>query len=298
MTQESQNQLTVPSKKLMEKKATIFVSGISSSTKYSEIKKLLSKFGPIKKVMKVKNKKKGSNGYFLVIFRHVCDAEKALGSAGLEGLCLKGGRQLQFRPMLKGKALEEYKKNLDLKRVEIRGIEIELNESTKSNLKAIFGKFGQIQSLFFAEKNDKDRPSLSDQVLYITYATQEGSKRCLNTPIFFQGRQLIVTSTAENNQEVEPAGQSLSHNRGSSSIIGVGSTRDSELERKCRNDDLAFKAAMRENYLITSVWSIQRLSTLILECSKDLDHSYHNLEFKMRDSMLFGRNRNSDSPRC
>ena len=189
---------------------TLFVGGFGSSTKHQMINDIFSKFGDIKKIKMIKNKKGGSRGYCFVIFEKEETVLKVL--AEREIFC--NSRELSCRPVMRGEQLQRFVKTIDDRRVTCFDIQQNLSETDKEALRFLLNQeLGQIENFYFAQEiSNKLSPSGTKEIhlsLFLTFKLVEDAKMAIRRNIDFRGK---VLSFGKFVRKYQPGIDSLSEN--------------------------------------------------------------------------------------
>lgn len=164
---------------------TIFVGGFSSKTKQSELKAFFSKFGQVKKINMVRNKRGGSKGYCFIQFKQVASAHQALDARDIH----YHGRNLNCRPILSGEELENFKKKINEKRVVVTNLP-EIGEFMENDLRKIFKNFGKIKNFYFVK--EVAGMEKKETTLMLTYSGKISVNSLVNSTIVYADRALKI----------------------------------------------------------------------------------------------------------
>jgi len=178
---------------------TLFVGGFSCSTTHFEIKQIFLKYGPIKKIKMIKNRKGGSKGYCFIIFKQEESVQGALRAG--DHWCQE--RKLSCRPILRGDQLKAYTEKIDGQRICCSNLPSELGEAEKEELKSLFEKFGLIENFYFAlssnvseigsNRGQSKFPGIKPHLeLYISFGNAQIVEKILQKKVYFKGNLLKI----------------------------------------------------------------------------------------------------------
>lgn len=162
----------------------IFVGGLPSHTTHEMLEVYFKKFGWIKRCQPKmwKNNPNRCKGFAIIILGDKKTYSKILE----EKSHIFEGREIECKEVLSRNKLDNYSKNLNERKVYVRGISL---KTESENLKIAFSQFGEVEMAYVV------RDRRSGQSLgfgYITFKNKEGRNKALKRRNFLVEGKLVV----------------------------------------------------------------------------------------------------------